>query len=352
MHSADRHKVCFDINGRPAIVRAIDTYKSCGIDQHVLVVGALAGQVVETVGKHHPGSDLRLPGRATRHRARDEAGRGRPRGAALRGRGAGRGRRQAARCPGGRATDRRIPVDGRRHGVPGRRAPAARSWATSCATRTARWWGSSSTRTCWHGKPLAGSAIWRWLPLRDPRAMALSWPRRWPRSCAPPSRMPAKPSWPSASCGSRVAASPPITREEILALAPEERTVFHLGNARHPHLTLTPEEVARSQEVNQSVYLVRAPALFYALDRLRPDNAQREEYLSDIVSILAQVHDHGRQHYRVRCPDRDRSQPGDGLQQPGRAAGDREHAASEGGGGRASGSSTLGRELPDGAASG
>ena len=56
MHSADRHKVCFDINGRPAIVRAIDTYTSCGIDQHVLVVGALAGQVVETVGKHHPGA--------------------------------------------------------------------------------------------------------------------------------------------------------------------------------------------------------------------------------------------------------------------------------------------------------
>ncbi len=97
----------------------------------------------------------------------------------------------------------------------------------------------------------------------------------------------------------RAAASPPITREEILALAPEERTAFHLGNARHPHLTLTPEEVARSQEVNQSVYLVQAPALFYALERLRPDNAQREEYLSDIVSILAQVHDHGRQHYRV-----------------------------------------------------
>ena len=97
----------------------------------------------------------------------------------------------------------------------------------------------------------------------------------------------------------RAAASPPITREEILALAPEERTAFRLGNARHPHLTLTPEEVARSQEVNQSVYLVRAPALFYALERLRPDNAQREEYLSDIVSILAQVHDHGRQHYRV-----------------------------------------------------
>ena len=99
----------------------------------------------------------------------------------------------------------------------------------------------------------------------------------------------------------RAAASPPITRDEILALAPEERTAFRLGNARHPHLTLTPEEVARSQEVNQSVYLVRAPALFYALDRLRPDNAQREEYLSDIVSILAQVHDHGRQHYRVRA---------------------------------------------------
>jgi len=43
-------KVCFPVAGVPAINRAIETYNACGIAQHVVVVGAMAGQVVETVG--------------------------------------------------------------------------------------------------------------------------------------------------------------------------------------------------------------------------------------------------------------------------------------------------------------
>jgi len=38
---------------------------------------------------------------------------------------------------------------------------------------------------------------------------------------------------------------------------------------------------------NLSVYLFRAPALYDALDALSSDNAQNEEYLTDVVSILA-----------------------------------------------------------------
>ena len=76
MASADRHKVCFEINGRAAINRAIDTYRACGIERHIVVVGALAGQVIETVGKCHPGiifayqSELRGTGDAARQGAR------------------------------------------------------------------------------------------------------------------------------------------------------------------------------------------------------------------------------------------------------------------------------------------
>jgi bifunctional N-acetylglucosamine-1-phosphate-uridyltransferase/glucosamine-1-phosphate-acetyltransferase GlmU-like protein len=50
MGSTTRHKVCFPIDGQPAINRALEIYNDCGIKQHILVVGALAGQVVETVG--------------------------------------------------------------------------------------------------------------------------------------------------------------------------------------------------------------------------------------------------------------------------------------------------------------
>ena len=50
MGSTTRHKVCYPIDGQPAVNRAIKIYNECGIEQHILVVGALAGQVVEIVG--------------------------------------------------------------------------------------------------------------------------------------------------------------------------------------------------------------------------------------------------------------------------------------------------------------
>ncbi|MBW2450060.1 MAG: NTP transferase domain-containing protein, partial [Deltaproteobacteria bacterium] len=50
MGSTTRHKVCFTIDGQPAVNQAIKIYNECGIEQHIVVVGALAGQVIETVG--------------------------------------------------------------------------------------------------------------------------------------------------------------------------------------------------------------------------------------------------------------------------------------------------------------
>lgn len=44
------------------------------------------------------------------------------------------------------------------------------------------------------------------------------------------------------------------------------------------------EEQRRIQEVNPGIYCVRSDFLFPALDRLRPDNAQAELYLTDIVA--------------------------------------------------------------------
>src|SRR5260370_33191818 len=51
MRTRDKHKVCFEIADVPAIVRAIDAYNRLGVSQNVVVVGELAGQVVETVGR-------------------------------------------------------------------------------------------------------------------------------------------------------------------------------------------------------------------------------------------------------------------------------------------------------------
>ena len=53
MGSETRHKVCFPVDGQPVINRTLDIYNGCGIRQHILVVGFLADQVIETVGRKH-----------------------------------------------------------------------------------------------------------------------------------------------------------------------------------------------------------------------------------------------------------------------------------------------------------
>ena len=54
MASPRRHKVCFPILGRPAIVRAIETYKRAGLRRFIVVVGQMAEQVIATVSGAHP----------------------------------------------------------------------------------------------------------------------------------------------------------------------------------------------------------------------------------------------------------------------------------------------------------
>jgi UDP-N-acetylglucosamine diphosphorylase/glucosamine-1-phosphate N-acetyltransferase len=47
----------------------------------------------------------------------------------------------------------------------------------------------------------------------------------------------------------------------------------------------TPEQ-REIREINSGIYLFRAPLLFEALDRLKPDNAQKEYYLTDVIGIF------------------------------------------------------------------
>jgi len=54
MRSEDCHKVCFPIAGRPAILRAMDTFSKCGVGKAVIVVGAMAEQVMSTVASEYP----------------------------------------------------------------------------------------------------------------------------------------------------------------------------------------------------------------------------------------------------------------------------------------------------------
>ncbi|NQT52382.1 NTP transferase domain-containing protein, partial [bacterium] len=58
MRSSDKHKVCFPVQGRAAINRALAVYKECGVARHVVVVGALGEQVVAEVCREHDGVDF------------------------------------------------------------------------------------------------------------------------------------------------------------------------------------------------------------------------------------------------------------------------------------------------------
>jgi len=72
MGRADLAKVCFEIDGEPAINRLIATFRQNRFDRFLVVVGAQAGQVVETVGNAHPGTLFvpQVPQLGTGHAAR------------------------------------------------------------------------------------------------------------------------------------------------------------------------------------------------------------------------------------------------------------------------------------------
>lgn len=55
MGTASKHKSTFDIAGVPAIVRLLRGLRTAGIDLNVVVVGALGDQVMDVVSRHVPG---------------------------------------------------------------------------------------------------------------------------------------------------------------------------------------------------------------------------------------------------------------------------------------------------------
>ena len=48
------HKVCYEVAGVPFILRALQTYAECGIHSHVLVIGKLGEQIIQTVRDRFP----------------------------------------------------------------------------------------------------------------------------------------------------------------------------------------------------------------------------------------------------------------------------------------------------------
>jgi N-acetylgalactosamine kinase len=294
MRSADRHKVCFLIDGRPAINRALDVYKACGIPQHIVVVGAMAGQVIETIGQEHSGIIFAHQAEqlGTAHAARQGA-------RVLEALG---GEEEVLIVAGDRVVEPLVLEQlfdvfysqdcdlaflvgpKRRRSDPGR-VMLYPDGSVLGNVEVSDVWQRQVLRTVRasveKGRPLSGEEIRRLIQedFSDAKA-ALAFGDLW-QAVAVEQRDPAA--------------------GEILEWIPPAMTHFEFVDQTGASLSMTPEQVDGANLANFSTYLVKTSALQYALARLDRNNAQREEYLSDVITILAQAREEGRSQFRVHA---------------------------------------------------
>ena len=282
MGSTDKHKVCFPVDGVPAVCRALDCYERCGIPRHLVVVGTLAQQVMETVSQRHCNVSY-----AFQTVANGTAG--------------------AVKTA--LAADPSLPSSTRLLLAAGDRllAPSIVDSLTDLFDRTR----CDITILCTTTRPNTGAgrivlddeqnavAILEMADIRQRRAYALL------RELAAAEKLPpteeirsllastfrsdnedklakAFPElWPA------LRARKPITASELLALVPEQLGYFSLQSRAGRPLCLTPDEAEALPHSNTSVYVTTRGVLANAMAKLSNHNAQQEEYLSDLVAITA-----------------------------------------------------------------
>jgi N-acetylgalactosamine kinase len=294
MRSADRHKVCFMIDGRPAINRAIDVYKTCGIAQHIVVVGAMAGQVIETVGQEHTGIIFAYQAEqlGTAHAAKQGAG-------VLEALGT---EDDVLIVAGDRVVEPLVLEQlfdlyytqqcdlaflvgpKRRRSDPGR-VMLYPDGSVLGNVEVYDVWQRQILGTirdaAQSGHPLPGKEITS-LIRQDfsDRKASLAFGELW-QAVAVEERDPAV--------------------QEILDWIPPAKTHFEFVDQRGARLTMTPDQVDSADLANFSTYLVKTSALRYALDHLDRDNAQCEEYLSDMITLLAQARERDNPRFQVQA---------------------------------------------------
>jgi len=282
MGSAEQHKVCFEIDGQPAIQRLLITCSACGIGPHIVVVGDKAQQVMATATR--TGEPIIFAYQAEQ-------------------RGTGHAARQGARVL------QQIGYQGPVLVIPGDKAVEP----SALRKLIARFQGTELDLAFLVGPksdfPTAGRIVCdgagrvlaeiELADLRRKRALARvrdmiqSGTSDW----AAQALQVMQEVFPNPSKAARafgplwdlvhraVEAPTDVALDEVAALIPEEETRFYLGG----DMWLTPDEVERrARWRNVAVYLFRAPALYWALEQISDDNAQREEYLTDCITLLAQ----------------------------------------------------------------
>lgn len=301
MGSATRHKVCFPIDGQPAINRALKIYNECGIKQHILVVGALAGQVVETVGAAFDNAIFvyQAARLGTAHAAKQ----------AMKVLDGLESEQDVLLVAGDRIIKAAVleqlfdiyysqncdlavlAVPVRQKSNQGRLVTGGKGrlvGIVEAADIRQRQVYRKLHELADHGSPPDGDALCQIVKTgfaadgKQPEDIKY--------------RKAFGDLWHALTVEKRN-----LCAEDIFRLVPDSKTQFEFLDEPGKTLFRTPEEIEQAEWLNTSVYLIKTGALRYALSRLDRNNAQQEEYLSGMVNHLAEAIENGRPKYKVKC---------------------------------------------------
>jgi N-acetylgalactosamine kinase len=300
MGSSTLHKVCFPIDGQPAINRALKVYDECGIRQHILVVGALAGQVVETVGAAFDNVIFvyQADRLGTAHAAQQAM-------KVLEGL---ESEQDVLLVAGDRIIKSSVleqlfdlyysqscdmvvlAVPGRQKSSQGRLVTGARGQLVGiveAADIRQRHVYRKLHELARHGSvPDRGG-------LYDVIRVGFAGDENQPPDVKYEKAF--GDLWHALAVDKR-----DLSAAELLRFIPDHKTKFEFSDEPGQTLIKTPAQVEKSDWLNTSVYLMKTGALKYALSRLDRDNAQREEYLSGMVYRLSLAIERDRRKYKIK----------------------------------------------------
>ena len=299
MGSINRNKVCFPIDGKPAINRAIDTYNACGVRQHILVVGAFADDVLKTVGTEYDNVMFAYQAEqlGTAHAARQ----------GLKVLDGLESEQDVLLVAGDRiikstvleqffdiyysqncdmallAVPNRKESNQGRIVISGNKRPLGIIEAVDVRQRQVlKWlWEMAKTKT---------------IPPRDDLMRIIR--EKFAGTGTIPKDDKFKKAFP-ALWKTLVKEKRNLTPEDIQTLIPQEMTRFEFMDEEGNLIIKHPDKIEETPLLNTSVYLIKTSALRYALSSLDTNNAQQEEYLSDMVTILADTMERGTQRYHL-----------------------------------------------------
>ena len=300
MGSSTRHKVCFHIDGQPAINRALKIYNECGINQHILVVGALAGQVIETVGAAFDNAIFvyQADRLGTAHAAQQ----------ALKVLDGLENEQDVLLVAGDRIIKSTVleqlfdlyysqNCDMAVLAVPGRQKSSQGHLVTGGKGQLVGIVEAADIRQRQVLRKLHEVAGHESLPDCDAMhhivKMGFAADGKQPKDIKYQKAF--GDLWQALAVEKRG-----LSAAEILELIPDHKTRFEfLADSGEP-LIKTPAEIEKAEWLNTSVYLIKTEALRYALARLDRNNAQQEAYLSGMVNHLSEVMENGRRKYKVK----------------------------------------------------